>query len=149
MARSVRMALTAASPARDDPDGRRPHEACGRAASMRLLQAFKVATVNPEWNGDSWLLTNLAGPTATQIVGAGLWTASIVGFGALAGVVFGWLPASWWAPLAVGSALVSLAGLMFFPVAFPPASTIGALAVDAVVLVAVLGIHWVPADITT
>lgn len=121
----------------------------GIGHSMGLLGSFKVATVNPEWHGDSWLLTGIAGPTVTQVIGAGLWTASIVGFTALAAVVFGWLPASWWAPLAVGSSLVSLAGLLFFPIAFPAFSTMGALAIDAAVLAAVLWFHWVPADLTS
>ena len=119
----------------------------GIGHSMGLLQVFKVASVNPDWHGDSWLLTGLAGQTATEVVGAALWTASIVGFGALAAVVFGWLPASWWPPLAIGSAVVSLVGLLFFPIAFPAFSTIGALAVDAAVLAAVVVLHWTPADI--
>jgi hypothetical protein len=33
----------------------------GIGHSLGLLQLFKVATVNPEWHGDSWLLTGLAG----------------------------------------------------------------------------------------
>ncbi len=120
----------------------------GIGHSIGLLQVFKVTTVNPEWHGDSWLLTGVAGQTATQLIGAGLWTASIVGFAALAAVVFGWLPASWWPPVAVGSALVSLIGLLFFPIAFPTFSTIGAFTIDAAVLAAVLLFHWVPTDLT-
>ena len=118
----------------------------GIGHSLGLLQTLKVATINPAWHGDSWLLTGIAGQAATQVVGAMIWTASIVGFGALAGVIFGWLPASWWAPLAVGSALVSLLGVLLFPIAFPTASTVGALAVDVAVMTAVLWFHWVPGD---
>lgn len=119
----------------------------GIGHSMGLLQIFKVATVNPEWRGDSWIISSAVGTTATQIVGGVLWTAAIVGFAALAGSVLGWLPAAWFTPLAIGSAVVSLLGLLLFPVAFPLFSTIGALVVDLAVLVAVMGYHWLPSDL--
>ncbi|HEX7472288.1 MAG TPA: hypothetical protein VF323_04345, partial [Candidatus Limnocylindrales bacterium] len=119
----------------------------GIGHSMGLVQLFKVATVNPEWRGDSWLLTGTAGTTATQVVGGLLWTAAIVGFAALAAAVVGWLPTSTFAPLAIGSAAVSLMGLLFFPVAFPTFSTIGALAVDLAVVVATVWYHWLPTDL--
>jgi hypothetical protein len=47
------------------------------------------------------------------------------------------------------SSVASLLGLVLFPAAFPVFSTIGALAVDLVVLAAVLWIHWVPSDLGT
>lgn len=119
----------------------------GIGHSMGLLQIFKVATVNPAWNGDSWLLTGVAGPTATQAIGGLLWAVAIVGFVALGTVVLGWLPEGWWTPLAIGASLVSLAGLLLFPIAFPTFSSIGALAVDAAVLVAVFWFHWAPSDL--
>ena len=119
----------------------------GIGHSMGLIQVFKVATVNPQWHGDSWILTGLTGGTVTNALGAVLWTAAIVGFAALAGVVVGWLPASWWEPLAIGSSVVSLVGLLFFPIAFPTFSTIGALIVDVAVLTAVLWYHWTPSDL--
>jgi hypothetical protein len=121
----------------------------GIGHSMGLLQVFKVATVNPQWQGDSWILTGLTGATATHAVGAVLWTAAIIGFALLAGVAVGWLPEAWWQPLAIGSSLVSLAGLLFFPLAFPVFSTIGALVVDVVVLGAVLWYHWTPGDLAS
>ena len=120
----------------------------GIGHSIGLLGMFKVATVNPAWNGDSWILSGSAGPTITQAIGVVLWTVSMVGFAALAGIVFGWLPESWWVPLAVVSSIASLAGVLFFPVAFPTFSTIGAVAVDVAVLVAVIWYHWVPSDLT-
>ena len=67
--------------------------------------------------------------------------------GTSAGVVVGWLPAEWWEPLAIVSSVVSLVGIAFFPIAFPLFSTLGAAAVDVVVLAAVLWFHWVPADL--
>ena len=119
----------------------------GIGHSMGLLQVFKVATVNPAWHGDSWLLTGVAGPTLTNAFGVVLWALAIFGFAALAAVVMGWLPGEWFQPLAIGSAVISLVGVLFFPMAFPVFSTIGAVAVDVAVLVAVLWMHWVPADL--
>jgi hypothetical protein len=119
----------------------------GIGHTLGLLQIFKIATVNPAWNGESWLLTGVAGPTATQAIGAVLWAAALVGFVALGGVVLGWLPEPWWTPLAIAASVTSLAGLVLFPIAFPTVSSIGVLVVDAVVLVAVLWFHWVPSDL--
>jgi hypothetical protein len=119
----------------------------GIGHSMGLLQIFKVATVNPDWHGDSWLLTGAAGTTATQVVGGLLWAAAIVGFTAVAATILGWLPVSWFAPLAVGSALISLVGVALFPIAFPVFSTIGAVAVDLAVVAAVVWYHWQPTDL--
>jgi hypothetical protein len=108
---------------------------------------FKIATVNPVWDGDSWLLTGAAGRMGTQAVGVVLWTAAIIGFTVLAGVVVGWLPAAWFTPLAIVSSVASLAGLLLFPAAFPTFSTIGALVVDLGVLIAVGWYHWLPSDL--
>jgi hypothetical protein len=118
----------------------------GVGHSMGLLAVFRVATVNPAWDGSSWLLTGPTGKMATQAVAVLLWTAAIVGFTALAAVVLGWLPSAWFTPLAVGSAVVSLVSLLLFPAAFPPFSTIGALVVDLAVLGAVGWYHWLPGD---
>jgi hypothetical protein len=119
----------------------------GLGHSMGLLQVFKVAVVNPQWNGDSWLLTGPIGTTLSQAIGVVVWTIAIVGFAAASAVVFGWLPGAWWQPLAIGSAVISLAGLLLFPTAFPTFSTLGALAVNVAVIVAVLWFHWMPSDV--
>ncbi len=119
----------------------------GIGHSMGLVQILKVATVNPDWQGDSWLLTGVAGVTATQIVGSLLWTAAMIGFALLAAVVMGWLPVAWFTPLAIGASLVSLIGVLLFPTAFPIFSTIGAVVVDLVVLVAATWFHWLPSDL--
>jgi hypothetical protein len=113
---------------------------------LGLLQVFKVATVNPAWNGESWLLTGIVGTGPSQLVGVALWVASIIGFVALAAVTVGWLPAEWWPPLAIGASLASLAGLLLFPLAFPTTSTIGAALIDVAVLVA--GLRYALTDAT-
>ena len=119
----------------------------GIGHSMGLLQVSKVATVNPGWDGDSWLLTGLAGTSWTHLIGGILWTVALVGFAALAATVVGWLPASMFNALAIGSASASLLGLLLFPIAFPTFSTIGALIVDLAVLAAVIWYHWLPSDL--
>jgi len=113
---------------------------------MGPLKVFNLATINPQWQGDSWLLGGL-GVGLTNVIGVGLWLSALVGFSALAAVVMGWLPGEWWAPLAVFSSLASLAGVLLFPVAFPTFSTIGAVVVDAVVLASVVWFHWTPAEL--
>jgi hypothetical protein len=111
---------------------------------MGPLQVFKVAVINPAWAGDSWLLTGAAGQTLGQAIAIVLWMTALVGFVAAAAVVMGWLPVTWWVPLAVVSSIVSLAAIGLFPTAFPTFSTIGAVVVDLATLLAVLGLHWVP-----
>jgi hypothetical protein len=113
------------------------------------LGMFKVATVNPAWHGDSWVLSGVGSVGITQVVGTVLWLVALVGFVVLGAVVMGWLPAAWWRPVAIGSSLVSLVGLFLFPTAFPVFSTIGALAVDVAVLAALLWFRWVPGDLAT
>jgi hypothetical protein len=119
----------------------------GIGHSLGLLQVFKIATVDPSWAGDSWLLTGVAGQTLTQAVGLVLWSAALLGFVALAAVVMGQLPAAWWPPLAIASSALSLAAVALFPTAFPTVSTIGAIVVDVAVLVAVIAFRWSPAGL--
>ena len=117
----------------------------GIGHTMGVLQMLRVATINPSWDGRSWLLTEPLGATATQVVGCALWIGATIGFIAVAGVVVGWLPAAWFVPLVIVSSGLSLAGVVLFPVAFPTFSTIGAVVVDVALLVLV-GIGWVPAQ---
>ena len=116
----------------------------GIGHSMGLLQLFRIATINPAWRGDSWLLTGSLGTPIAQAAGAVSWTVAIVGFAVVSAVILGWLPASWWAPVALASALASIVGLVLFPLAFPPMSSLAALAVDVVLLAAVLVFRWAP-----
>ncbi len=118
----------------------------GVGHSMGILGAFKLATVNPAWQGDSWIL---GGPGASQTIGTALWALALGGFVMLGAVVAGWLPLAWWQPLAIGSSVASLLGLLLFPIAFPAFSTLGALAVDMAVIVAVAWYGWTPSDLTS
>ena len=111
---------------------------------MGPLQIFKVAVINPAWSGDSWVLTGVAGQTVSQAVGLVLWATAMIGFVLAAAVVMGWLPATWWVPLALVSSVASLVAIALFPHAFPAFSTVAAALVDIAVLVAVLWFHWAP-----
>jgi hypothetical protein len=115
----------------------------GIGHSMGLLQVFHVATVNPQWHGESWILGS-SEAAIVQPVAIVTWSLAIIGFALLAAVVMGWLPATWWVPLAVASAVVSLLGIALFPTAFPVFSTLGAIAVNAVLLIAVVVYRWAP-----
>ena len=119
----------------------------GIGHSLGLLQMLDVATVNPGWRGDSWALTGVIGEGATQLVGATLWILAIVGFAVLAAIVVGWLPETWFKPLAVASAIISLAGVALFPMAFPLTSTVGAVLVDVALLVAATWFSWLPSEL--
>ena len=119
----------------------------GIGHSMGLLGVFKIATINPAWNGDSWLLSGLVGTTASQALGVVLWCVAMIGFAALAAVTMGWLPTAWWPPIAVVSATASLLGILMFPAAFPAFSVIGAVVVDLAVLVAAGYLHWLPTEL--
>lgn len=121
----------------------------GIGHSMGLLQVFRIATINPAWNGDSWILSGIGGTTVAQAVGVVLWSIAMIGFIVLGGVVLGIAPPAWWAPLGAVSAVASLLGLVLFPAAFPAFSTIGALVVDVAVVVAVGWYQWVPADLAS
>ena len=118
----------------------------GIGHSMGILGMFKVADINPAWHGESWLLTNIVGDALTQAVGATLWSIAMLGFIVLGLVVFGWLPATWWQPLAIVASVTSLLGVVFFPAAFPTVSTIAAVAIDLAVLYTVWT-GWVPTDL--
>lgn len=116
----------------------------GIGHSLGIIQTLRLATVNPAWNGESWLLSNVGGSALANAVGLALWSAALVGFVLAGGIVLGWLPLDWWRPIAVGASLCSLAGILLFPAAFPLTSTVGALVVDLVVLGAVVLADWTP-----
>lgn len=118
----------------------------GIGHSMGLLQLFRLAVINPEWKGDSWVLAGTASPVSA-VLGVVVWTVAIIGFLASAAILLGWLPATWWQPVAIGAAVASLVGLFLFPTAFPTASSFGAFVVDAAVLVAVLWAGFGPAQL--
>ncbi|MFN2191005.1 MAG: hypothetical protein ACK2UG_01505 [Candidatus Promineifilaceae bacterium] len=113
---------------------------------MCILPALGL-DASPTWNSYSWLLTNLIGQKAANVVGIIIWLAAIVGFLLAALALLGWgVPYAWWRPLAVVSAVISLIGVILFWNAFASwFNKAGAITVDLAVLVGLLVLHW-PAE---
>ena len=104
---------------------------------------FRPGTPTGAWHAArSWLIPSLPAHTATTLASV-FWVVALVGFVIAAmsfwGVV---IPAGIWRPLAVASALVSIAGITCFFGTWPLFNTFAALAVNVVVLAAVLWLHW-------
>jgi hypothetical protein len=88
----------------------------------------------------SWLLTTIAGEAPTRIAAGLMFVIPTVGFvAAAAGLLTG---QPWWRQVAVASAGMSLAASAVFPQAFSTSSTVGSVAVNVVVLYAVLVSRW-------
>ncbi len=118
----------------------------GALAALAWIR-LRPGTPTGDWlAARSWLVPSLPGDTATTIASA-LWIVSAVGFVVAAMSFWGVVPASVWRPLAVASALVSIAGIAFFFGTWPMFNTLAALGVNVAVLVAVLWLHW-PAQAT-
>lgn len=91
-------------------------------------------------SGRSWALTGMVGEHAARVAAGLLFVVPTVGFAAAAVALLAGVP--WWRQVAVASAVVSLGAIALYPQAFPTSSTIGAVAVDLVVLYAVLVAGW-------
>lgn len=93
----------------------------------------------------SWLLPN--GPDMTAFAMA-LWTIVMLGFVAAALSFWGvLLPGDLWRPLAIGSAVVSLGGMVVFFGTWPAFNWTASLVVDVAVLVTQLVTHWPPREL--
>ena len=93
----------------------------------------------------SWLVASLPAETAMAVASA-FWVVSLVGF-VIAALSF-WgvaVPGDVWRPVAVGSAIVSIAGIVLFFGTWPMFNTLAALGMNVAVLVAVLWLRW-PSD---
>jgi len=118
----------------------------GIGHSLGLFPAFGLAK-NERWTDHSWLLTNFIVESAARWSGVVLWLAAMFGFIGSALGFYGVLIPQW-RLLAIGSAIVSLAGLSLYWNAFPSlGNKIGAIAVDVIILVALLWAHWPASDI--
>ena len=90
----------------------------------------------------SWLLPSLAGGTAT-VVASAFWIVSLAGFVAAA-LMFWFGGGDAWQPVAIGSAVVSAAGIVLFFGTWPMFNTLAALAANVVVVGALVVVHWTP-----
>jgi hypothetical protein len=106
---------------------------------------YRPGAPTGDWHSaQSWLVPSLQSDAATTLAST-FWVVALVGF-VLAAMSF-WgvvVPGDVWRPLAVASALVSIAGITCFFGTWPMFNTLAALAVNATVLVALLALRWPP-----
>jgi hypothetical protein len=83
-------------------------------------------------------------------VASACWIVALMGF-VIAALSFSGIvvPVGVWQPLAVGTALVSLAGIALFLGTWPAFNTVAALVVNVAALVVVLWLHWPPEALFT
>ena len=114
---------------------------------MCLMPALGI-NVSDTWNSRSWLLSDLIGQPADNVLVIIIWLAAITGFLLAALALMGWIvPHEWWRPLAIVSAVISLIGIVLFWNAFAAAfNKAGAITVDLAVLIGLLVLHR-PAEI--
>ncbi len=95
----------------------------------------------------SWLFPNIGEPVL-RVAGAVLWVMTAAGFlAACLGFLGVLVPGDWWRSLAVIFAFVSLSGLFIFWGTWPVMNTIGALAMNGVVLLTQLWLRWPPVSL--
>jgi hypothetical protein len=117
---------------------------------LGILAGFGVQ-FTPHHNAQSWLLTKLLGEGISKVIAMILFAGALIAFAASGLALFKVvLPFSAWSQYALIAAILSTVSLALFPRAFPTIfpNVIGALAVNAAVLVSVLWVHW-PADLFT
>jgi hypothetical protein len=117
----------------------------GGALGALLWIRFRPGSNTGDWlAARSWLIPSLPADTATTLASM-FWVVSLVGFVLAALSFLGILvPGDAWRPLAVGSAIVSFAGIVLFFGTWPMFNTLVALGVNVAVLVAVVWLHWPP-----
>jgi len=113
---------------------------------LGLLPIAGIAAVDG-WTTDSWLLAPLGTPI-TNLVAAVLFLVPLVGFTVVGlGVIGAPIPATWMRPLAVAASVASIVAIGCFWHAFPAMTgRVGAVAVDVLVLWAVLTSAWPTSD---
>jgi hypothetical protein len=95
----------------------------------------------------SWLLPNVGEPSL-RIISNILWVLTAVGFLATClGFLGVGILEDWWRPLAVVFAFISLFGLFIFWGTWPAMNTVGALAMNAAVLITQLWLRWPPTSL--
>lgn len=111
---------------------------------MGILPMLGLSSIE-SWNARSWLLTGLLGDTITRVIGFILFAAAMIGFlGATLGLMDWLVPHEWWRTLATVSAVISLVAIALFWNAFVTffPNKLGAIAVDAAVLIGLLLVNW-------
>jgi hypothetical protein len=85
--------------------------------------------------------------TQLSLVGGVIWVLVAVGFVVSAMGFYGIIvPATWWRPVAILFAVISLIGLVLFGRSWPVFNFIGASVMNVAVLVALLWLNWPPLE---
>jgi hypothetical protein len=118
----------------------------GALAALAWIH-FQPATETGAWAAArTWAVPTLSAASATAIASA-FWVVSLIGFVVAALSFWGvFVPADWWRPVGVATALVSIVGIVLFFGTWPMFNTVAALGVNVAVLVAVLWLQWPPAS---
>ena len=112
----------------------------GHGIGHLLFMPFLNATFRLPVSGHSWLLSGVVGQGATQAVATVVAGALMIAFAVAAGGMFA--QAAWWRGLVVAAAAVSIVLVVTMWDGIPTGPASAALAFDAVILVAVLVVHW-------
>jgi hypothetical protein len=91
-------------------------------------------------SGQSWLLTGTVGKGFTDVIATGVALGLVVAFSVGAYGVF--TQATWWRPLLIAASAISIGLIALYWDGLPTSSAFFALAFDALVLVALLVLHW-------
>jgi hypothetical protein len=111
---------------------------------MGLMSALGFQ-LTPQHSSNSWLFTRLLGRTASRAVMFIIFAAATIFLIAGGLGSNGWLlPFDRWAWLTASGSILSIAGLVLFPKAFPTVfpNLVGAVAVDIAALLTIYWWHW-------
>lgn len=106
---------------------------------MGWFPAWGIASF-PGMSSHSWLLSGIIGDGGAKLVAGVIFLVPTIGFLAAAVGLLAGQP--WWRQVAIGSAVVSLAGTALYPQAFVTGSTIGSIAVNVLVLYGLVVAGW-------
>jgi len=115
---------------------------------LGVMAGFGVQ-LTPKHSAQSWLLTKLLGEGISKGIAVILFAVALLAFSASGLALFKFIvPFSAWSQYAVIASILSTVGLALFPRAFPTMfpNVIGALAVNAAVLLSVWWVH-LPAEL--
>lgn len=114
----------------------------GAVGALIWLRVFPGTPTGGWLAARSWLFPALQTPEATAVAMT-FWVVAMCGFVAAALIFWGIvLPGEIWRPLAVGSAVVSLVGMIVFYGTWPVFNTVASFAVNAAALFTQLVARW-------
>jgi len=94
----------------------------------------------------SWLFPNWEEPVL-RMISSTFWILAVMGFlAALLGFLGVLVPSHLWRPLAVGTSIISILGLVLFWGTWPAFNTVGAFGMNIIVLLTQLWFHWPPSS---